>query len=113
MLRRAIPFLLLVPIAVAQFEASPKNDAALLPDVRVGPGPLHSAIVAPDSPKFAAVRGSGVVFAEYDYGAFVLFRLDERLAASREAFFALGLPIDDAHDLVALNGRTLDGARPF
>ena len=113
MLRRALPFLLLVPFAVAQLELSPKTDAALLPDVRVGPGPLHSAIVAPDSPAFAAVRGSGVVFAEYDYGAFVLFRLDERLAASREAFFALGLPIDDAHDLVALNGRTLDGARPW
>jgi PKD repeat protein len=113
MIRRAFALLVLASLAAAQIESSATTDAALLPEARVGPGPSHSALVAKDSPVAAAIRASGFVFAEYDYGAFTLFRLDERLAPSREAFFAPGWPIDDAHDLVALNGRLLDGARPF
>lgn len=79
---------------------------------RIGPGPIHKALLRNDDPEAARVRASGTVAAAFDYGALTFFHLDERRAASREAFLAADLPFDDVHDVVALDGRPVDGSRP-
>jgi PKD repeat protein len=88
-------------------------DGATMPDHWMGPGPIHKVLLSAEELRAVnALRASGAVRMEVDYGSFLLFLVDEQAYGGRDALAASGLPVRDEYALIPLNGRLLDGTRP-
>ncbi len=97
------------PLAPA---ATPFADGDDLVAGRFGPATVHRVMLEAGDDRAAALRRSGAVSFEHDYGAFTLFLVHEGAYGGRARLAASGLPFRDEQDLIPVNGRVLDGRRP-
>ena len=85
----------------------------LAPDERFAPRPVHRGRFAGlEDPRLAALRASGAVKWELDYGGFVLAGIDERAGGGAETLQASGIEWHDEQDRILFDGLVIDAARP-
>jgi len=113
-MNRSALVVLALLVLLAGVSAQEPPDGATMPNHWLGPGPVHKVLLDASKIRQAdALRTTGAVRMEVDYGTFMLFLVDEQLYGGRDALAASGLPVRDEHGLIPVNGRMLDGTRPF
>jgi hypothetical protein len=84
-----------------------------IPDEYTSDNTWHKLILRPDDQAVSdALRDSGAVIDEIDYGSFKLVTVNERALGGRAALQALPTSVQDNLNLIALNGYILDTTNP-
>lgn len=99
--------------ASRQRDTQPATTLDSIPNAYISDNTWHKLILgADDQATYDALRDSGAILSEINYGSFKLVVVDERAMGSRDALHALSVSVQDNLNLIALNGYILDTTNP-